>query len=115
MGCPLVAAMHQTERDPAVDETQQNLANQELPQPFAHHWRPETGWSLRAIQGRTADLERSVLLTETAWYDLAEAPLERLCNTGDQALSSASTKAGPTSMGLAHLGASSDGRGEQED
>jgi type 2 lantibiotic biosynthesis protein LanM len=65
------------------------------------------------LRKRCADLEPRLHLKETAWLDLAEALLDRLCATADQALWELfNQRRSPGQMLLAHLGVSGDGSGE---
>jgi type 2 lantibiotic biosynthesis protein LanM len=76
-------------------------------------WRPAAAWALETLQQRCADLQPALPLSEAAWLDLAEALLERLCNTADQALwEQFNQRRTPGQMLLAHLGANGDGTGE---
>ncbi len=81
--------------------------------PFVHAWHPAASWALKALQRRCAGLAPQLQLREAAWLDLAEALLERLCSTADQAMWELfNQRRTPGQMLLAHLGASGDGRGE---
>jgi type 2 lantibiotic biosynthesis protein LanM len=81
--------------------------------PFVQVWRPAASWALMALQERCADLSPVLQLADDAWLDLAEALLERLCTTADQALLELfNQRRTPGTMLLAHLGNNSDGSGE---
>jgi len=81
--------------------------------PFVHVWRPAASWALKALQRRCAGLTPQLQLREAAWLDLAEALLERLCSTADQALWELFNQSRtPGQMLLAHLGSHGDGSGE---
>jgi type 2 lantibiotic biosynthesis protein LanM len=87
------------------------LAERCSSEPFVHVWRPVTAWALRTLQQRCAELH--LQLSDSAWLDLGEALLERLCNTADQALWDLfNQRRTPGQMLLAHLGANGDGTGE---
>jgi len=80
--------------------------------PFVHVWRSAAAWALTELQRRCHDLQPSLSLQPAAWLDLAEALLERLCSTADQALWALfNQRRTPGQMLLAHLGASGDGQG----
>jgi len=109
----LLQALRQAGRDAAAGVAQQQLAERGSNQPFVHVWRPAAAWALQTLQQRCADLEPALQLSEAAWLDLAEALLERLCNTADQALwEQFNQRRTPGQMLLAHLGANGDGSGE---
>lgn len=80
--------------------------------PFVHSWRPVAAWALSELQLRCRRLAPRLSLSETAWLDLAEALLERLCSTAEHALwelfRSLRT---PGQILLAHLGEAGDGQG----
>lgn len=77
---------------------------------FVHVWRPVARWALDLLQTRCAPLFPCHLVQEEAWLDLAEALLERLCATTDQALYALfEQRRTPGQMLLAHLGRSGDG------
>lgn len=81
--------------------------------PFVHAWHPVASWALKELKKRCACLAPQLQLRDTAWLDLAEALLERLCNTADQALWELfNQRRTPGQILLAHLGASGDGSGE---
>ena len=81
--------------------------------PFVHAWHPAASWALKALQRRCAGLAPQLQLRDVAWLDLAEALLERLCSTADQALWMLfNQRRTPGQMLLAHLGASGDGSDE---
>jgi type 2 lantibiotic biosynthesis protein LanM len=81
-------------------------------QPFVHAWRPAASWALTELQRRCHDLVPRLSLQPAAWLDLAEALLDRLCTTADQALWELfNQRRTPGQMLLAHLGASGDGQG----
>jgi type 2 lantibiotic biosynthesis protein LanM len=112
---PLLEALRQAGRDAAAAEgtLQQSLQTRGSQQPFVHVWRPAAAWALETLQQRCADLQPALPLSEAAWLDLAEALLERLCNTADQALwEQFNQRRTPGQMLLAHLGANGDGTGE---
>jgi len=110
---PLLQALRQAGRDAAAGTAHQQLAERGSRQPFVHVWRPAAAWALETLQHRCADLEPSLQLGDAAWLDLADALLERLCNTADQALwEQFNLRRTPGQMLLAHLGANGDGTGE---
>jgi len=110
---PLLQALRQAGRDAAANAAHQQLAERGSRQPFVHVWRPAAGWALQTLQQRCADLEPALPLSPAAWLDLADALLERLCNTADQALWELfNQRRTPGQMLLAHLGANGDGTGE---
>ena len=81
--------------------------------PFVHAWRPVASWALQELQSRCDELAPQLGLGEDAWLDLAQALLERLSNTADQALWELfNQRRTPGQMLLAHLGANGDGQGE---
>jgi type 2 lantibiotic biosynthesis protein LanM len=81
--------------------------------PFVHAWRPAASWALMALQERCADVAPQLQLRCSAWLDLAEALLERLCTITDQALWELfNQRRTPGQMLLAHLGVNGDGSGE---
>jgi len=81
--------------------------------PFVHVWRPAAAWALAELQQRCAPLAPKLQLRETAWLDLAQSLLERLCSIADQALWELfNQRRTPGQMLLAHLGAHGDGSGE---
>jgi len=82
---PLLQALRQAGRDAAANAAHQQLAERGSQQPFVHVWRPAAAWALQTLQQRCADLEPALPLSPAAWLDLADALLERLCNTADQA------------------------------
>jgi type 2 lantibiotic biosynthesis protein LanM len=78
-----------------------------------HLWRPAAAWALEHLQQRCADLAPQLVLAESAWLDLGEALLQRLCAAADQALWELfNQRRSPGQMLLAHLGANGDGSGE---
>ena len=112
---PLLDALRQAGRAAVAAEgtLHQSLETRGSQQPFVHVWRPAAAWALQTLQQRCADLEPALQLREAAWLDLAEALLERLCNTADQALwEQFNLRRTPGQMLLAHLGANGDGTGE---
>jgi type 2 lantibiotic biosynthesis protein LanM len=81
--------------------------------PFVHVWRPAAAWALAELQQRCDPLAPKLQLRETAWLDLAQALLERLCSIANQALWELfNQRRTPGQMLLAHLGAHGDGSGE---
>ena len=110
---PLLDALRQAGRGAAGGAAHQPLAERGSKQPFVHAWRPIAAWALAALEERCADLQPQLQLGEAAWHDLGEALLDRLCNTGDQALWDLfNQRRTPGQMLLAHLGAHGDGSGE---
>lgn len=110
---PLLEDLRQAARDAAAEARLHPLDNRGVNQPFVHVWRPAAAWALDCLRKRCADLEPRLHLKETAWLDLAEALLDRLCATADQALWELfNQRRTPGQMLLAHLGASGDGSGE---
>ena len=110
---PLLEALRQAARDVAAESRPHPLDNRGVKQPFVHVWRPAASWALKTLQERCADLEPRLHLKEAAWLDLAEALLDRLCATADQALWELfNQRRSPGQMLLAHLGVSGDGSGE---
>jgi type 2 lantibiotic biosynthesis protein LanM len=112
---PLLEALRQAARDAQAADgpSQQTLDTRGSQQPFVHVWRPAAAWALETLQQRCDDLEPALQLGADAWLDLAEALLERLCNTADQALWELfNQRRTPGQMLLAHLGANGDGSGE---
>jgi len=110
---PLLEALRQAGCAAADGTTHQQLAARGGDQPFVHLWRPVAAWALESLQQRCADLEPALQLRDAAWLDLADALLERLCNTADQALwEQFNLRRTPGQMLLAHLGANGDGTGE---
>jgi len=88
------------------------LTGSAVQHPFVHVWRPAAAWALSILQARCLDLIPSLPLEPLAWLDLAEALLERLCTTAEQALWDLfNQRRSPGQMLLAHLGASGDGEG----
>lgn len=82
--------------------------------PFVHAWHPAASWALKELQRRSAGLAPQLQLRDAAWLDLAEALLERLCSTADQALWELfNQRRTPGQILLAHLGTQGDGNGEQ--
>ena len=109
---PLLEAISQAAREAAAGASQQSLADRGGKQPFVHVWRPAAAWAMLRLQQRCEDLEPLLDLGESAWLDLGEALLKRLCNTADQALWELfNQRRTPGQMLLAHLGASGDGQG----
>ena len=110
---PLLQALRQAGRNAAAGVAHQPLAARGRKQPFVQAWRPAAAWALGTLQQRCADLHPQLQLREAAWLDLAEALLERLCNTADQALWELfNQRRTPGQMLLAHLGANGNGNGE---
>jgi type 2 lantibiotic biosynthesis protein LanM len=110
---PLLQSLRQSGRDAAACQGGQPLAERGANQPFVHAWRPAAAWALETLQQRCVDLEPRLQLSDAAWLDLAEALLERLCTTTDQALWELfNQRRTPGQMLLAHLGANGDGKGE---
>ncbi|MFM8275870.1 MAG: DUF4135 domain-containing protein, partial [Cyanobium sp.] len=110
---PLLEAIRQAGRDAASGTAHRQLAERGDDQPFVHLWRPAAAWGLERLQQRCADLAPQLALENSAWLDLGEALLERLCTTADQALWELfNQRRSPGQMLLAHLGASGDGTGE---
>lgn len=110
---PLLQALRQAGRDAAEGTSQIPLAARGSKQPFVHAWHPAAAWALDSLQQRCAHLQPQLKLGETAWLDLAEALLNRLCNTADQALWELfNQRRTPGQMLLAHLGGHGDGTGE---
>ena len=112
---PLLQSLRQAGRDAAAAENtlHRSLQTRGSNQPFVHVWRPAAAWALETLQQRCADLGPALQLSEAAWFDLAEALLERVCNTADQALwEQFNLRRSPGQMLLAHLGANGDGSGE---
>lgn len=54
--------------------------------PFVHVWRPVAGWALETLQKNCSELSLRLSLTDSAWVNLAESLLERLCRSTDQPL-----------------------------
>jgi len=112
---PLLEALCQVARESGsvgADPSASPLEHRGKKQPFVHVWRPAASWALTELQRRCQDLQPSLLLQLTAWLDLAESLLERLCSTADQALWSLfNQRRTPGQMLLAHLGSSGDGQG----
>ena len=109
----LLEALRQAARDVAAESRPHSLDYRGVKQPFVHVWRPAASWALKTLQERCADLEPRLHLKEAAWLDLAEALLDRLCATADQALWELfNQRRSPGQMLLAHLGVSGDGSGE---
>jgi type 2 lantibiotic biosynthesis protein LanM len=107
---PLLQSLRQAAWDGTVDP---GLAERGNKQPFVHAWRPAATWALETLRQRCDDLNGSLQLTDDAWLDLAEALLERLCNTADQALWELfNQRRTAGQMLLAHLGANGDGTGD---
>jgi type 2 lantibiotic biosynthesis protein LanM len=111
---PLLLAMRQAGRDAAAGVlAPHQLEGRGAQQPFVHAWRPVAAWALETLQQRCADLNIQLQLGEEAWLDLAEALLERLSKTADQALWELfNQRRTPGQMLLAHLGTNGDGSGE---
>jgi type 2 lantibiotic biosynthesis protein LanM len=110
---PLLQALRQAGRDAAVGAAHQQLAERGSRQPFVHVWRPVAGLALQTLQQRCVKLEPALQLSPPAWLNLADALLERLCNTADQALWELfNQRRTPGQTLLAHLGANGDGTGE---
>jgi len=110
---PLLEALRQAGCDAAAGTAHLALADRGSQHPFVHVWRPVAAWALQRLQGRCRDLKPFLLLSESAWLDLGEALLERLCSTADQALWELfNQRRTPGQMLLAHLGANGDGTGE---
>ena len=81
--------------------------------PFVHAWRPVASWALKLLKEHCAELVPHLQIRHSAWLDLAEALLERLCKTADQALWELfNQRRTPGQMLLAHLGTHGDGIGE---
>jgi type 2 lantibiotic biosynthesis protein LanM len=109
---PLLEAISQAAREAAAGASHQSLADRGGKQPFVHVWRPAAAWAMLRLQQRCEDLEPLLDLGESAWLDLGEALLERLCTTADQALWELfNQRRTPGQMLLAHLGTSGDGQG----
>jgi type 2 lantibiotic biosynthesis protein LanM len=109
----LLQALRQAGREAAEGTPQTPLAARGSKQPFVHAWHPAAAWALDSLQQRCAHLQPQLKLGETAWLDLAEALLNRLCNTADQALWELfNQRRTPGEMLLAHLGGHGDGTGE---
>jgi type 2 lantibiotic biosynthesis protein LanM len=110
---PLLEALRQAGRAAADGATHRQLAERGSDQPFVHAWRPAAAWALQTLQQRCADLPPQLVIAESAWLDLGESLLERLCTTADQALWDLfNQRRTPGQMLLAHLGANGDGSGE---
>jgi len=110
---PVLEALRQAARNGLTDEQRIALADRGVKQPFVHVWRPAVSWALNRLQQRCADLEPALHVGESAWLDLAEALLNRLCATADQALWELfNQRRTPGQMLLAHLGANGDGTTE---
>ena len=109
---PLLEAIGQAAREAAAGANHQSLVERGGKQPFVHAWRPAAAWALLRLQQRCEDLEPLLDLGESAWLDLGESLLARLCTTADQALWELfNQRRTPGQMLLAHLGASGDGQG----
>jgi len=109
---PLLVAIGQAAREAAAGASHQSLVDRGGKQPFVHVWRPAAAWALLRLQQRCEDLEPLLDLGESAWLDLSEGLLERLCATADQALWELfNQRRTPGQMLLAHLGVSGDGQG----
>jgi type 2 lantibiotic biosynthesis protein LanM len=109
---PLLEAISQAAREAAAGASHQSLVVRGGKQPFVHVWRPAAAWALLRLQQRCEDLQPLLDLGESAWLDLGEALLKRLCTTADQALWELfNQRRTPGQMLLAHLGASGDGQG----
>jgi len=107
---PLLEALRQAGRDAAGGTKRQQLADRGGDQPFVHLWRPAAAWALESLQQSCADLAPQLVLAESAWLDLGEALLERLCTTADQAMWELfNQRRTPGQMLLAHLGADGNG------
>ena len=110
---PLLEALRQAGCAAADGTNHQQLAERGGDQPFVHLWRPAAAWALEHLQQRCADLVPQLVLAESAWLDLGEALLQRLCAAADQALWELfNQRRSPGQMLLAHLGANGDGTGE---
>ena len=112
---PLLEALCQAAREAGsadADASASALEHRGQQQPFVHVWRPAASWALKELQQHCHDLQPSLVLQPAAWLDLAEALLERLCSTADQALWELfNLRRTPGQMLLAHLGANGDGQG----
>jgi hypothetical protein len=109
---PLLEAIGQAAREAAAGASHQSLVDRGGKQPFVHAWRPAAAWALLRLQQRCEDLEPLLDLGESAWLDLGESLLARLCTTADQALWELfNQRRTPGQMLLAHLGANGDGQG----
>ena len=109
---PLLEAISQAAREAAAGASHQSLADRGGKQPFVHVWRPAAAWAMLRLQQRCEDLEPLLDLGESAWLDLGESLLARLCTTADQALWELfNQRRTPGQMLLAHLGANGDGQG----
>ena len=110
---PLLEGLRQAGRDAAVGGRSDLLAGRGANHPFVHVWRPVAAWALDTLQLRCSALEPQLRLSGSAWLDLGEALLERLCSTADQALwEQFNQRRTPGQMLLAHLGSNGDGSGE---
>ena len=110
---PLLEALRQASRDASAGSLHQQLAERGGQQPFVHVWRPAAAWALQRLQQCCSEIEPQLLLANSAWLDLGEGLLERLCNATDQAIWELFyQRRTPGQMLLAHLGANGDGTGE---
>ncbi|MEB3234470.1 MAG: type 2 lanthipeptide synthetase LanM [Cyanobacteriota bacterium] len=104
--------MRQAARDSCAGSLHQQLLERGGKEPFVHAWRPAAAWALGTLQQRVTGLQLDLQLSDGAWLDLAEALLQRLCHTADQALWELfNQRRTPGQMLLAHLGAKGDGTG----
>jgi type 2 lantibiotic biosynthesis protein LanM len=109
---PLLEAISQAAREAAAGASQQSLTDRGGKQPFVHVWCPAAAWAMLRLQQRCEDLQPLLDLGESAWLDLGDALLKRLCTTAGQALWELfNQRRTPGQMLLAHLGASGDGQG----
>ena len=107
---PVLVALRQAASDGLSTSGLEERCSRE---PFVHTWRPAAAWALQTLQLRCRELTGSLVLRDAAWLDLAQALLERLCTTGDQALwEQFNQRRTPGQMLLAHLGVNGDGTGE---
>lgn len=110
---PLLQGLRQAGREAEPGASSQPLAGRGANQPFVQVWRPAAAWALQSLRRRCMDLDTRLMLAESAWGDLGEALLDRLCTTADQALGELfNQRRTPGQMLLAHLGANGDGSGE---
>ena len=110
---PLLLGLGQAARQAAGGAPDAVLDERCTREPFVHVWRPAAAWALRRLQRRVRTIGSNLELSDSAWGDLGEALLLRLCSTADQALWELfNQRRTPGQMLLAHLGRDGDGRGE---
>ena len=83
---PCLCAMREAARDAIASSQDEALEARCSELPFVHVWRPVASWALETLKNNCIELIPHLSLSDSAWLNLAESLLERLCRSTDQPL-----------------------------